>query len=138
MAIDISAPGPRLIVITGPSLGRVVPLEDSISIGRDASNQLTINDLAVSHRHCQVERGPQQTLLTDLDSRNGTLVNGVPVRSRPLVDGDQIRIGDSILLFAAGNVAPAPEPLPGSTAFGTLIVDDGPTARMQFLSLIHI
>jgi transcriptional regulator with PAS, ATPase and Fis domain len=125
---------PCLIVVTGPSLGRVVPLDDSISIGRDPSNNLPINDVALSRRHCQLECGPQQTLLTDLDSRNGTLVNGVPIRSRPLADGDQIRIGDSILLFVAGSVKEPEAPLLGSTAAGPLIVGEGPIAQMRFTS----
>jgi transcriptional regulator with PAS, ATPase and Fis domain len=125
---------PSLIVVTGPSLGRVVALDEAISIGRDASNQLAINDVALSRHHCQLACGPQQTLLTDLDSRNGTLVNGVPIRSHPLVDGDQIRIGDSVLLFVAGNVLPPVTPVGGSTAAAPLIVDDRPLAQMQFTS----
>jgi transcriptional regulator with PAS, ATPase and Fis domain len=128
---------PSLIVVTGPSLGRVVFLDTAISIGRDASNDVAINDSALSRHHCQFERGPDQTLLTDLDSRNGTLVNGVPIRSRPLVDGDQIRIGDSVLLFvavSAASEAPSPASMPGSTAPGALIVDEGPMTRMQFSS----
>ena len=120
-------PAPSLIVITGPLLGRVVTLADTMSIGRDASNQLAINDAALSRRHCQLDCGPHHTLLTDLDSRNGTMVNGVPIRTRALADGDQIRIGDSILLFAAGapsspaqSAAPAIE---GSTVAAPLVID---------------
>src|SRR5262245_43232582 len=125
---------PSLIVVAGPSLGRVVPLDAAVSIGRDAANHLAINDAALSRRHCQFERGPLHTLLTDLDSRNGTLVNGVPVRSRPLVDGDQIRVGDSILLFVEGTPAPEATMSPASTAVGALIVDDRQMSATQFTS----
>ena len=125
---------PSLIVVAGPSLGRVVALDEEISIGRDSSNHLAINDVALSRHHCRLEVGPHQTLLTDLDSRNGTVVNGVPIRSHALAEGDQIRIGDSVLLFVAGNVPPPATPVGGSTAVAPLIVEDRPVAQMQFTS----
>jgi transcriptional regulator with PAS, ATPase and Fis domain len=125
---------PSLIVVTGPSLGRVVALGEGISIGRDSSNHLVINDLALSRHHCRLDVGPHQTLLTDIDSLNGTLVNDVPIRSHALAEGDQIRIGDSILLFVAGQPAPAPASQPGSTAIAALFVDAGTAPQMQFTS----
>src|SRR5208282_5497371 len=58
-------------------------------------------------RHCVIRRDGQGFLLQDLDSRNNTFVNNVPVKERLLADGDQIRIGKSILVFQGPPREPA-------------------------------
>jgi transcriptional regulator with GAF, ATPase, and Fis domain len=90
----------RLEVVSGPLKGRLFPLErDGISIGRDPSNGISLLDALVSRRHCLICREQQGFRLQDLESRNNTFINGVPVKERDLAHGDQIRVGNSVLVF---------------------------------------
>ncbi len=101
---------PNLVAIDGPLKGTVLPLsEPRVAIGRDEANQLVLDDLAVSRYHCILERDRDCHKLTDLESRNGTFVNGVPVHERRLALGDEIRIGLSVFLFLLSAPFP-PEP----------------------------
>jgi transcriptional regulator with GAF, ATPase, and Fis domain len=91
---------PRLVGIGGPLKGAAFSLPaGEVSIGRDSSNHLWAPDPALSRRHCLVVASDEQVSIRDLGSRNGTLVNGVPVEEQQMRHGDQIYIGDSVLLF---------------------------------------
>jgi Nif-specific regulatory protein len=90
----------RLEAVSGPLEGRTFPLtEDEVSIGREPCNQISLLDSLVSRRHCLIRKDGQGFLIQDLDSRNSTFVNNLPVKDRLLADGDQIRVGKSILVF---------------------------------------
>jgi transcriptional regulator with GAF, ATPase, and Fis domain len=90
----------RLEAVSGPLKGKVFSLaEGEFSIGRDPSNQISLLDSLVSRRHCVIRKDLDAFRLVDLDSRNNTFVSGVPVRERVLVPGDQIRVGNSVLVF---------------------------------------
>jgi Nif-specific regulatory protein len=92
--------GARLEAVSGPLKGKLFPLTgDEISIGRDPSNEISLLDSLVSRRHCVIRREADGFRLRDLESRNNTFVSGVPVMDRLLVHGDQIRVGNSILVF---------------------------------------
>ncbi len=96
----VSSTAARLEAVAGPLEGRTFPLEDDeLSIGREPSNQISLLDSLVSRRHCVIRRNGPGFLIADLDSRNSTFVNNVPVKERLLADGDQIRIGKSIFVF---------------------------------------
>lgn len=88
---------PSLIVIAGPlAKDTDIPLlADEVSIGRDITNAVAIASNSVSRRHCRIRRHAGSLTLYDLGSRNGTFVNGVPVRERVLKDGDVLTIGDA-------------------------------------------
>ena len=91
---------PRLVGIGGPLKGTSFALPDGeVSIGRDSSNHLWAPDPAMSRRHCSLVASEQEVSIRDLGSRNGTLVNGVPVEQQQIRHGDQIYIGDSVLLL---------------------------------------
>jgi transcriptional regulator with GAF, ATPase, and Fis domain/pSer/pThr/pTyr-binding forkhead associated (FHA) protein len=91
---------PRLSAISGPLRDSVFPLKDGeLSIGRELSNHLSIDDALVSPRHCAVVRDGERWTLRDLGSASGTFVNGLPVQERPLADGDQVAVGGSVFLF---------------------------------------
>ncbi len=91
---------PRLVGIGGPLKGTAFSLPaGEVSIGRDSSNQLWAADPALSRRHCLVIANGEKFSIRDLKSRNGTLVNGVPVEQQQIRHGDQIYIGDSVLVF---------------------------------------
>ena len=93
---------PRLIVISGPLKGTTFGLtQDEISIGRDISNTISLNDPSVSRRHCLLRKngGTNVFRVIDLESYNGTFVNGLPVAEQAITHGDQISLGDIRFIF---------------------------------------
>jgi pSer/pThr/pTyr-binding forkhead associated (FHA) protein len=70
-----------------------------IRIGRDPSNSLAITDLSLSRRHCVLSRDQDRYRICDLDSRNGTFVNGGAVSEASLSHGDRISVGESVFVF---------------------------------------
>lgn len=90
---------PRLVATTGPLKSNVFPLIEEVSIGRDTSNQVCLSSALVSRRHCTIQNRDGNFEITDLESYNGTQVNGVSVTVGLLKHGDQITIGDSRLVF---------------------------------------
>ena len=89
---------PRLQVTAGPLADSTYFLtEAEIRIGRDPSNSLAISDLSLSRRHCLL--GHRKDGYRDLDSRNGTFVNGEAVSEQTLNHGDQVSVGDSVFVF---------------------------------------
>ena len=121
---------PRLLVIAGPSKDLTVPLPDGeATIGRDPANVVAIIDPSVSRKHCLLRREEDGRFqIRDLDSRNGTMVNGVPVKEQWLRHGDEIATGDSIFLFLLEE-----ENRPGSKS-RVVLEDLQPTAETR---LIH-
>ncbi|HWM91220.1 MAG TPA: sigma 54-interacting transcriptional regulator [Thermoanaerobaculia bacterium] len=90
---------PRLVAIAGSPAGSTFPLEGPVEIGRHSSNGIQLRDLSVSRRHCVIEPREDGLWLRDLESRQGTFVNGVPVRERSLEPGDLILVGTSLFLL---------------------------------------
>ena len=107
VAIDTLAPAqrsvttnPKLIAISGPAEGTTFALaEEEISIGRESSNSITINDHSVSRRHCIIRKEDGSFKLVDLDSYNGTFVNSLPIGEQYLKHGDQISVGSVRFVF---------------------------------------
>src|ERR1022692_3361332 len=92
---------PRLIVVSGPLKGTVRPLNGGpLSLGRDSTNQLSLEDRAVSRKHCTVRQiAGGEFEIADLDSHNGTWVNGAAITHSLLQHGDRIRVGSSEFVF---------------------------------------
>ena len=91
---------PSLFVIRGNDQGTRFELADPIlRLGRDASNLIQIHDTEVSRHHAEFRRSDDDFMLADLDSSNGTFVNGQRVRSHRLASGDQIQIGATLMLY---------------------------------------
>jgi pSer/pThr/pTyr-binding forkhead associated (FHA) protein len=86
----------------------------SLTIGRLESNDIPIENLAVSGQHAKISTVGDRFLLTDLQSKNGTSVNREPVLSHWLRPGDVITVGKHSLLFEyrPGEALPALEPEP--------------------------
>ena len=86
---------PRLSAISGPLRDSMFPLKDgSLTIGREISNQLILDDSLVSPQHCELKcDAAGACVLRDLDSASGTFVNGLPVNERMLMPGDQVVVG---------------------------------------------
>jgi pSer/pThr/pTyr-binding forkhead associated (FHA) protein len=88
------------LVLEGVDKGRVYKdLPIPVTIGREEGNGLRLNDERVSRFHAKVQVEDGDIILTDLDSTNGTRVNGTAVQIRRLRPGDQVAIGRSMLLF---------------------------------------
>ncbi len=97
---------PKLLALSGPLGKSEFRFSAPVSIGRDASNPICIDDPAVAHIHCRIARQNDSFLLTDQDTSSGTFVNGIPVKQRVLAPGDQIAVGSSLFLFQMeGSVA---------------------------------
>lgn len=95
---------PYLIVLASPanhSVGSMFSLSrPSMLVGRGARSDITIDDARVSRHHARVEIRGGLRVLVDLDSTNGTFVNGARVRERALKEGDKVQFGpDTILKY---------------------------------------
>jgi predicted component of type VI protein secretion system len=88
------------LVLEGVDKGRVFrDLNVPVTIGREEGNVLRLNDERVSRYHAKIQAEDGDIILTDLDSTNGTRVNGATIQIRRLRPGDQLLIGRSMLLF---------------------------------------
>ena len=91
---------PRIVAISGPIEGKEFRLDSgAVSVGRDTSNQIALLDSAVSRQHCIIEWLNGHAQLKDLESHNGTFVNGIPVSLRMLSHGDVVRVGHCELMY---------------------------------------
>ena len=72
-----------------------------VTIGREEGNSLRLNDERVSRFHAKVQLDNDDYILTDLESTNGTRVNGTIVQIRRLRFGDRVGVGRSLLLFGS-------------------------------------
>jgi hypothetical protein len=82
--------------------GRRVRLgETATVVGRNADCTVTLSDPRASRRHAEIRATADGFLVVDLESMNGTKVNGVPVREHVLHDGDEIAVGATVMRFEA-------------------------------------
>jgi S1-C subfamily serine protease len=101
----------QLTIKSGPGAGRTVKVEGpEFTIGREAGVDLVLTDGKASRRHAALRVLPDgRATLYDLGSSNGTFVNGRSIQSTLLQGGEEIQIGDTVML-ADGGVAVAPTP----------------------------
>jgi len=89
-----------LLILQGPDAGKRYELNAPvIVVGRGTGNAVTLTDSRISRRHFELRLVPTGVQLHDLDSGNGTSVNGRAVRTADLMLGDKITIGDTILVL---------------------------------------
>jgi pSer/pThr/pTyr-binding forkhead associated (FHA) protein len=94
------------VVVLLPDQTWEVPLRgDSLTIGRKADNDVTIESDTVSRHHAVIERKAGGFSIRDLDSQNGTQIRGQSLSSKLLEDGDTIRVGIARLVFKRGFAA---------------------------------
>ncbi len=88
----------RLRVVKGVPPDRVFPLDRTLAIGRSTSNDVILTDPRISRRHARIEAGNGDPILIDLDSTNGTFVDGKRV-TEPLHlrAGNEIALGNTTL-----------------------------------------
>jgi two-component system, cell cycle response regulator len=88
-----------LIVLTGTNVGEMYRLEgDETVLGRGNNATVRLNDDGISRRHARLIQIGRDVIIEDLQSSNGTTVNGDPVTRRTLQDGDKIRLGSTTVL----------------------------------------
>ena len=87
--------------------------EQPLSVGRGTRADIRVDDAALSRRHFLILREGKDYLLEDLNSRNGTFVDGQPAKRTPLRHHDCIVAGRSVFVFSA---PPITAPLPAASA----------------------
>lgn len=91
---------PMLIIAKGASTGETFSIETSqLTLGRDPSSDIFLNDVTVSRNHAKITREGHQVWLMDVGSLNGTYVNNKRVDRAALHFGDEIQIGKFKLIF---------------------------------------
>jgi diguanylate cyclase (GGDEF)-like protein len=97
---------PSLVFLAGELIAVPIPLErEEVILGRALEADVRVNDTQCSRQHARITAGPNaethatEYVLHDLDSRNGTFLNGRRIRREALENGDKITIGDTILRF---------------------------------------
>lgn len=91
-------------VLEGIDKGKVFrELATPVTIGREEGNVVRLNDERISRYHAKVQFDNGEIIITDLESTNGTRVNGTVVQIRRLRPGDRVGVGRSLLLFGSEN-----------------------------------
>src|SRR5437588_4248948 len=97
-----------------------VPVTDKpVTIGRHPDNLLVITDTQASRFHAVIGKSREGYIVKDLDSRNGTRLNGQPVKTAKLNEGDVVSIGTTDIRFSTGNSARAQRAAPQGAARAT-------------------
>src|ERR1700704_1353412 len=96
--------------------------DDTITVGRMKGNNIVVDDVSVSLTHARITRKNGEFYLKDLNSTNGTVVNGQRINEAKLRDSDRVAFADISAQFQseaaaqAGVAAPAPAPAPVAPA----------------------
>ncbi|MFQ5749583.1 MAG: FHA domain-containing protein, partial [Planctomycetota bacterium] len=94
---------PLEIVVERDNLQHKMLLEgERVTIGRGAENDVRLDDPLASRVHCRLERLGAEVFVVDLDSNNGTWVDGRRLARRPLALGDTVRVGSTIIHLTGG------------------------------------
>jgi transcriptional regulator with GAF, ATPase, and Fis domain len=115
-----------LTCVSGPLARSTIALDAELSFGRDPANGVCIPEVSLSRRHCVITEREGAYFVRDLESHNGTLVNGVRITERQLEHGDHIKIGASVFQF---NLGTADVPQTATVSF-----DDLPFATEDVVS----
>lgn len=91
---------PTLFVIRGVDQGSRFELtEPTIRLGRDPSSTIPLHDTEVSRHHAEIRRIEGEYAISDLNSSNGTFINGQRIRHQQLTSGDQLQVGSTLMLY---------------------------------------
>jgi pSer/pThr/pTyr-binding forkhead associated (FHA) protein len=140
---------PKLSALSGPSSGQEFLLNKMRnSVGRGNNNSVMVPDLAMSRRHFEIAKNPDESLmLRDLQSANGTVVNGTGVKEAELIHGDRIEAGKTTFQFlhpdqqrasdgsrhlvpAGGTQPAASSPMKASSGQNQTVSDDDRTGKV--------
>ena len=91
---------PQITIIAGAeNVGKIFPIQNTLTIGRSHTNQIILKDAKVSRQHSEIRMQGNECVLIDLNSSNGCMVNSQRVHEHILSPNDEIQIGDYILQF---------------------------------------
>jgi len=122
---------PQIIIKLGDNVVQNYTFDKAIlNIGRSRDNDIVLDNLAVSRNHCRIRLVDGKFLLTDLNSANGTFVNGVRITKAEVMDEDIISVGKHKLIFKAQAVAHEEEIGEAFTTDRTMIVDNSAEGLM--------
>jgi len=126
---------PHLEIVAGPRKGDTVSLSTSpITIGRTQANTLCLDDPLLSRQHAQIDKREDIYWLVDLDSHNGTYLNGLRLEApHQLGDQDQIRVGSSLLVVHLLEDVPDRIDTASDQMLRTLSITKGPLQGSTFL-----
>lgn len=117
----------RLTVQRGPNVGKTYELvKDVVTLGRDMSNDIVINDSESSRHHARLTKQGVTYVVEDLGSTNGTFVNSARLSSpRPLSPGDVVGMGETIALtFEVITTPPTGSTMVGGSIDATVVATD--------------
>lgn len=124
----------KLLVISGPLQGReFIVSNDNFTIGSSKHANLVLNDKTVSKRHCEIVSDQAGSTIRDLESTNGTFVQGVRVAAAHLAAGSEIQVGTTRILFCPLQ-DPAPIPLSSKESFGRMLGRSAPMRRIFYMA----
>lgn len=104
----------KLVVLSAGMTGRTHELNvDKTTIGRVEDNTFQISEPSVSSHHCEILLRGAEVLVRDLESTNGTFINGEKVRESVLKPGQVLRLGQIEMRLEDGAPPAAPAPTPG-------------------------
>ncbi|MFO0967823.1 MAG: FHA domain-containing protein [Gemmataceae bacterium] len=119
----------KLVVLSGKHKDREIPLPPTMFlIGRDRNCHLRLKSPVVSRRHCAIATWAGKVCVRDLNSVNGTYVNGSRIKGEMRVgDGDRLQVGRLLLAFRVVEAQPQnlERPLPGSLEWLSVEAEDG-------------
>jgi predicted component of type VI protein secretion system len=96
-----------LVAINGPTPGARWSIGSLTTIGRDAANAIHLADSSVSRQHAQIVRQASGYYVQDVDSQNGTLLNGQPLAAPTMLrPGDVLKVGEVVLACELATPAP--------------------------------
>ncbi len=123
----------RLICVEGMKTGLTLRIKSGeVSLGRGVLNDLVIAHDSVSRKHATFEVDDEQTTLHDLESKNGTFVNGRRITSINLKAGDLVKFGEVSFTFE-DDKAPISEPVPADKPEVKLICQQGLEQGFEFV-----
>jgi pSer/pThr/pTyr-binding forkhead associated (FHA) protein len=86
----------KLISISGANRGQSYVLSEKTTLGRKEDNNIVLSSSKISKNHCVLEIKNNELIVKDLNSSNGTFVNGFLVQEKKLISGDQILVGNFV------------------------------------------
>jgi len=125
-----TAPPPLATVLirNGSLRGQRLPIRTPVvNIGRADYNDLVLGEESVSASHAKLQRRDESWFLTDLESTNGTFVDGEPVRGEvPLLPGSTVRFGDVTVFFDPSDTRGGSAPVGGTRVVAAIAIPDTP------------
>jgi len=108
---------PKLVILTEALKGRTHELTvEKTTIGRVEDNTFQIAEPSVSSHHCEILLRGSDVVVKDLNSTNGSFINGEKITESTLKPGQTLRLGQIELWLDNGSTPPAPSALPGSSS----------------------